>query len=183
MNKDMKKQLKELQNSIQTDTSYQRVSKIPSIQRIWDKSKGENDIYLPPGTLHEMLSSYCYPFLLYKQVVLYNRDLITKHSETVATQLDHVNTTLPQTVISMKKLFIDFPKDIQTTKDILDKLNHRVKNLQNITNRLMKFNDQMVILINNKIQPSSSSNTQNIIGNVSLEKDNKDELSIHPSLM
>ncbi|KAL7718941.1 Uncharacterized protein QTN25_003886 [Entamoeba marina] len=110
LNKDTLKILKELRKTVEQGEFQQRVELVPLAQRIWDPAVGNKTLVLPPGTLQELLCAYCYPFLLYKQTVLHNRDLITKHSEMVVSKFEQVNTSLPQTISTMKKIHVIFPK-------------------------------------------------------------------------
>lgn len=73
LGKDAVKRLKELGVFNTKGDLEERVELVPAIERMWNIELGNLNYILPPGTIYELLCSYCLPFLFYKQTILFNR--------------------------------------------------------------------------------------------------------------
>ena len=73
LGRDAVKRLKELGVFNNKGDLEEKVELVPMIERMWNVELGNVNYSLPQGTIYEMLSSYCLPFLFYKQTILFNR--------------------------------------------------------------------------------------------------------------
>ncbi|ELP85427.1 hypothetical protein EIN_087390 [Entamoeba invadens IP1] len=147
LEKETVKRLKDLGILTEKGEYTKKVEEVGVVQRLWDAEKGNECLVLPKETIYELLSAYCMPFLLYKQTILVNRDLLMKHTSTVATKLETINSRLPKSVDTMKKLQLDMPRQIQTTLSVIKDLKARVQKVEQNLDHLTEFNKKLVQLL------------------------------------
>ena len=73
LGRDAVKRLKELGVFNTKGDLEVKVEMVPMIERMWSIEQGNVNYAIPKGTIYELLTSYCLPFLFYKQTVLFNR--------------------------------------------------------------------------------------------------------------
>ena len=163
MTRDLAKKMKDFVKESESGEFQKAVDTVPEIKRMWDSEEGNLIGHLPKDTLYELVSSYCLPFLFYKQVVIRNRDLIVKHTEMAANKMESINTNLPESIQVMRKLQLELPNQIQTSIENVTEINKRLTKIQKMANQLEEFTNKLSEYVEKEI---GNSNTVHVIKDV-----------------